>query len=403
MPLVGSAPCRDAGPARGVPASGRPDARLLAGRAAVLHRLARRRAASSTSARRAASTPSAACGCSRSRGRRKRLVFDPGEEEAERDLTEAERARRERARERSSGVTRVRDRRRRAARGLLRRRPPVPRGPGRGFGPRADARPVASTTPGSTARASASRSWSTGRSHVREIEGGVRELAAPEQPDTFWGLPEFVAAEEMNGCAGTGGRPTARGSPWLTSTSATSSSGTSPTRPIRRPAPRGALPAGGHERRRRDAVGVRPRERRARRGAVGSRALPVPVARPVGRRPADAARPDAGPEDGAATRGVPKRPARPRSCRSARTPSGSTSSTRAAAAADGRIVDVRGRSRDRHVSPHRGRRARDAGRAAGAQVLSAGEGVLFRASDGDPTEIHLWRWTRGRRGHAPDR
>jgi dipeptidyl-peptidase-4 len=26
-------------------------------------------------------------------------------------------------------------------------------------------------------------------------------------------------------------------------------------------------------------------------------------------------------------------------------------------------------------------------------VLSAGEGVLFRASDGDPTEIHLWRWT----------
>ena len=26
-------------------------------------------------------------------------------------------------------------------------------------------------------------------------------------------------------------------------------------------------------------------------------------------------------------------------------------------------------------------------------MLSAGEGVLFRASDGDPTEIHLWRWT----------
>ena len=32
-------------------------------------------------------------------------MFDPGEEEAEGDLTEAERARRERARERSSGVT----------------------------------------------------------------------------------------------------------------------------------------------------------------------------------------------------------------------------------------------------------------------------------------------------------
>ena len=27
------------------------------------------------------------------------------------------------------------------------------------------------------------------------------------------------------------------------------------------------------------------------------------------------------------------------------------------------------------------------------EVLSAGEDVLFRASDGDPTEIHLWRWT----------
>ena len=27
------------------------------------------------------------------------------------------------------------------------------------------------------------------------------------------------------------------------------------------------------------------------------------------------------------------------------------------------------------------------------QVVSAGDGVLFRASDGDPTEIHLWRWT----------
>src|SRR5262247_2571374 len=38
-------------------------------------------------------------------GAKERLVFDPGEEEAERDLTEAERARRERMRERSSGVT----------------------------------------------------------------------------------------------------------------------------------------------------------------------------------------------------------------------------------------------------------------------------------------------------------
>ena len=33
--------------------------------------------------------------------------------------------------------------------------------------------------------------------YVREIEGGVRELAAPDAPDTYWGLAEFIAAEEM--------------------------------------------------------------------------------------------------------------------------------------------------------------------------------------------------------------
>ena len=38
-------------------------------------------------------------------GAKERFVFDPGEEEGEQDLTEAEIARRERARERSSGVT----------------------------------------------------------------------------------------------------------------------------------------------------------------------------------------------------------------------------------------------------------------------------------------------------------
>jgi dipeptidyl-peptidase-4 len=43
-------------------------------------------------------------------GAKERLVFDPGEEEAERDLTDAERARRERARERSSGCHLLRDR-----------------------------------------------------------------------------------------------------------------------------------------------------------------------------------------------------------------------------------------------------------------------------------------------------
>src|SRR6266498_478676 len=37
-----------------------------------------------------------------------------------------------------------------------------------------------------------------GTLHVREIEGGVRELASPDAPDTYWGLAEFVAAEEMD-------------------------------------------------------------------------------------------------------------------------------------------------------------------------------------------------------------
>jgi dipeptidyl-peptidase-4 len=36
-----------------------------------------------------------------------------------------------------------------------------------------------------------------GALHVRELGGGNRVLAADDDPDTFWGLPEFVAAEEM--------------------------------------------------------------------------------------------------------------------------------------------------------------------------------------------------------------
>jgi dipeptidyl-peptidase-4 len=36
-----------------------------------------------------------------------------------------------------------------------------------------------------------------GALHVRDLDGGNRVLAADDDPDTFWGLPEFVAAEEM--------------------------------------------------------------------------------------------------------------------------------------------------------------------------------------------------------------
>src|SRR5262245_5419096 len=129
-------------------------------------------------------------------GAKERLVFDPGEEEAERDLTDAERARRERMRERSSGVTAyatdeavrkavfsiggrlfLADLVEGSARELT--------APGAVDDPRLDpaGERIAFVVDGAI--------------YVREIEGGYRVLAGPDQPDTFWGLPEFVAAEEM--------------------------------------------------------------------------------------------------------------------------------------------------------------------------------------------------------------
>ncbi len=130
-------------------------------------------------------------------GAKERLVFDPGEEEAERDLTEAERARRERARERSSGVTAY------ATDEAVRRA--VFTVGGRMF--------LADLVEGSARELSAPGSVDDprldpageriafvvdGTLHVREIEGGAAELASPDAPDTYWGLAEFVAAEEMD-------------------------------------------------------------------------------------------------------------------------------------------------------------------------------------------------------------
>ena len=60
---------------------------------------------------------------------------------------------------------------------------------------------------------------------------------------------------------------------------------------------------------------------------------------------------------------------------------------------DGRVVDV---VADRDADTYRLTVAGESVTAPGLQVravVSAGDGVLFRASDGDPTEIHLWRWT----------
>ena len=129
-------------------------------------------------------------------GAKERLVFDPGHEEAERDLTDAERARRERARERSSGVTAY------ATDESVRRA--VFSVGGRLFladlvegSARELTAPGAVDDPRLDPAGERVAFVSDGAIYVREIEGGFRELAAPESPDTFWGLPEFVAAEEM--------------------------------------------------------------------------------------------------------------------------------------------------------------------------------------------------------------
>ncbi|HEU4526843.1 MAG TPA: prolyl oligopeptidase family serine peptidase [Actinomycetota bacterium] len=127
-----------------------------------------------------------------------RCVFDPrtegfGDDEA---LPEAERARRERVRERSSGVTAyATDREVRTAVFTVSGKPfiaDVVEGavddltvPGPVDDPRLDpnGRRVAYVADGAL--------------HVRDLRGGNRVLAADDDPDTFWGLPEFVAAEEM--------------------------------------------------------------------------------------------------------------------------------------------------------------------------------------------------------------
>lgn len=127
-----------------------------------------------------------------------RCVFDPrthglGEEG---ELTEAERARRERVRERSSGVTAyATDREVRRVVFAVSGRPYVAdllQGwveeltvPGTVDDPRLDptGQRVAYVVEGAL--------------HVRDLAGGNRVLAGDDDPDTFWGLPEFVAAEEM--------------------------------------------------------------------------------------------------------------------------------------------------------------------------------------------------------------
>jgi dipeptidyl-peptidase-4 len=328
-------------------------------------------------------------------GAKERLVFDPGEEEAERDLTQAERARRERARERSSGVTAY------ATDEAVRRA--VFTVGGRMF--------LADLVEGSARELSAPGSVDDprldragqriafvvgGTLHVREIEGGVRELASPNAPDTYWGLAEFVAAEEMD---------RNRGHWW---------------------SPDGSKLAAAH---------VDERE-------VSIRYLSDPT--DPAAEPRAVRYPEAGSNDALVTLWVfdiesgervevrwdleafpylarvtwdhepltllvQTRDQRTVRLLEADPASGETSilsehtdprwislvDDAPIRLADGRVVDVvADPETDTYVLTVAGELVTPPGLQV-REVVSAGDGVLFRASDGDPTEIHLWWWTPG--------
>ena len=328
-------------------------------------------------------------------GAKERLVFDPGEEEAERDLTEAERARRERARERSSGVTAY------ATDEAVRRA--VFTVGGRVF--------LADLVEGSARELSAPGSVDDprldrageriafvvgGTLHVREVEGGVRELASPDAPDTFWGLAEFVAAEEMD---------RNRGHWW---------------------SPDGSKLAAAHVDERK----------------VSIRYLSDPT--DPAAEPRAVRYPEAGSNDALVTLWVfdvesgdrveirwdleafpylarvtwdhepltllvQTREQRTVRLLEADPASGETSilsehtdprwislvEDAPVRLSDGRVVDVvADPDTDTYVLTVAGEPVTPPGLQV-REVVSAGDGVLFRASDGDPTEIHLWRWTPG--------
>jgi dipeptidyl-peptidase 4 len=329
-------------------------------------------------------------------GAKERLVFDPGEEEAERDLTQAERARRERARERSSGVTAY------ATDEAVRRA--VFTVGGRMF--LADlvegsAREL--SAPGSVDDPRLDRSGERiafvveGTLHVREIEGGVRELASPEAPDVYWGLAEFVAAEEMD---------RNRGHWWSPDGSRLAATHVDerdvlvwyigdPTDPAAEPRPV-RYPQAGTD----NAIvtlWVFDVESGERVEIVWDReAFPYlarvawsegsPLTLLVETRDQRTVRLlETGASSGA-TRIVAER-TDPRWVE--------LTDEAPVRLADGRVVDVEA---DADADTYRLTVSAEPVTPPGLQVrevLSAGEDVLFRASDGDPTEIHLWRWTPG--------
>lgn len=129
-----------------------------------------------------------------------RLVLDPRDYavvEDEAAFSDAERSRRERARERSVGVTAYATDRdvTRAACAVQGRMFLADLG---GGGARELSAPGPVDDPRLDPTGARVAYVVDGALHVREIEGGNRVLAADDEPDVNWGLAEFAAAEEMD-------------------------------------------------------------------------------------------------------------------------------------------------------------------------------------------------------------
>ncbi|HEY7659545.1 MAG TPA: prolyl oligopeptidase family serine peptidase [Actinomycetota bacterium] len=322
-----------------------------------------------------------------------RLVFDPGAEEDEGELTLAERARRERTREQSSGVTTyATDRDVRTAvfgvggrllladlaEGSTRELDP----PGAPDDPRLDpdGRRVAYVVDGAL--------------HVHDVDGASRVLAEDEDPDRFWGLAEFVAAEEMD---------RRRGFWW---------------------SPDGARIAAAHVDEREVEVwyigdptdpAAAPRAVRYPRAGTADAVVRLWVLDLDGGRVEVTWDREAFPylvrvdwdQDQPLTLLVESRDQRSALVLEADPETGATTTIHEETdpewievladvptrMSDGRLVTVHA---DREADTYRLMVGLDAVTPAGLQVRavqSADDGVLFRASEDDPTEIHLWRWT----------
>ena len=325
---------------------------------------------------------------------KERLAFDPGEEEAEGALTEAERARRERARERSSGVTAY------ATDNAVRRA--VFAIGGRLFladlaegGARELSAPGSVDDPRLDPAGERIAFVVDGALWVRDVEGGVRELASPDAPDTSWGLAEFVAAEEMQRSRGHWWSPdgTKLAAAHVDERDVQVWYIADPTDPAA--APRAVrYPRAGST----DAVvtlwvfdaesGTRVEVRWDReafpyltRVHWGEGAPLMLLVQTRDQKTVRLLEADAGSGETStiAERSDPQWVELPEDA--------------PVRLSDGRVVDlVEDRGSDTYRLTVGGESVTPPGLQV-REVLSVAAGVLFRASDGDPTEIHLWRWT----------